>query len=135
LSDSVIKNDKLIGRQVLLVEDNELNTEVATEILQAAGMIVDTAQNGKEAVEKLESVKDGYYDVVFMDIQMPVMNGYEAAKAIRASEREYLKNVPIIAMTADAFAEDVKKAKEAGMNDHIAKPIEIKKLQRILEQF
>jgi CheY-like chemotaxis protein len=123
------------GKRVLLVEDNEINIEVAQEILGIAGLEVETAGNGKEAVERVTEKPAGYYDLIFMDVQMPVMNGYQATEAIRAMEREDLKKIPIIAMTADAFAEDVKKAEEAGMNGHIAKPIEIGRLEKIIEEW
>jgi signal transduction histidine kinase/DNA-binding response OmpR family regulator len=123
------------GKRVLLTEDNELNVEIATELLHMVGLEVETAENGKEAVERVSSHSNGYYDLIFMDIQMPIMNGYEAATAIRAIERTDTKRIPIIAMTADAFAEDVKKAMEAGMDGHIAKPIDIEKLEKIVEEW
>lgn len=96
------------------------------------GAIVDTAENGKEAVEKVMDTPDDYYRLVFMDIQMPVMNGYEATKAIRSIDDGRGCNIPIIAMTANAFAEDIIKAKKAGMNEHMAKPIDINKLYEVL---
>lgn len=123
------------GKRVLLVEDNELNIEVASELLEIVGLEVETAYNGKEAVEKVSEKPAGYYDLIFMDIQMPIMNGYEATAAIRASEREDLQEIPIIAMTADAFVDDVKKSKEAGMNGHIAKPVDIAKLEKAMEEW
>lgn len=86
-------------------------------------MEIESVSNGKLAVEKIKQVEDDYYDIIFMDVQMPVMNGYEATRAIRAMSGDYAKNVPIIAMTANAFAEDVREAKEAGMNEHVAKPL------------
>jgi CheY-like chemotaxis protein len=123
------------GKRVLLVEDNELNIEVTGEILGLSGFEVDTAYNGKEAVEKVNLMPPDYYDLIFMDIQMPVMNGYEAARAIRASERSDLKTVPIIAMTADAFTDDVRRAHESGMNGHIAKPVDIAKLELMIKKW
>lgn len=120
------------GRRVLLVEDNELNTEIASEILGMTGMDIDHAWNGREAVEMLKRAEDGYYDIVFMDVQMPVMDGYEAARAIRSEERAYLRQVPIIAMTANAFAEDVRAAKAAGMDEHVAKPLDFDRLMEVL---
>lgn len=120
---------------MLLVEDIDLNIEIATEILNIVGIQVVQAMNGQLAVNKVLEHEAGYFDLVFMDIQMPVMNGYEAAKQIRSSDREDLKKIPIIAMTADAFADDVTKSKEAGMNDHIAKPIDIHKLMHILHKW
>ena len=119
----------------LLVEDNELNAEIAQEILEESGLMVDHVWDGAEAVEKLLHAEDGKYDIVLMDIQMPKMNGYDATRAIRASERKYLKIVPIIAMTANAFAEDVQAARTAGMNEHIAKPIDLKVLAKIMNKW
>lgn len=121
------------GKRVLLVEDNELNMEIAEELLSSTKISIDKSYNGREAVERLLEMPDGYYDLIFMDIQMPEMNGYEAAAKIRASGREYLKTIPIVAMSADAFTDDVKHAKDVGMNDHIAKPVEIDKLLKALE--
>ncbi|MCM1082395.1 MAG: ATP-binding protein [Clostridium sp.] len=116
------------GKRALLVEDNELNAEIAKEIIGMTGIEIEHVSNGKLAVEKLKQVEDGYYDIIFMDVQMPVMNGYEATRTIRAMAGDYAKNVPIIAMTANAFAEDVREAKEAGMNEHVAKPLDLKQL-------
>lgn len=106
-----------------LVEDNQLNAEIAAKVLKMSGLTVDCAWDGIEAVDCLSSCPDGYYDMVFMDIQMPRMNGYDATRAIRSSTRDYCKRVPIVAMTANAFAEDVQAAKTVGMNEHIAKPL------------
>ena len=111
--------------KLLLVEDNEVNREIATLILTEFGFQLDTAENGKIAVEKVANSKVGDFDAVLMDIQMPVMNGYEATAAIRQLENPKLANIPIIAMTANAFSEDIQRAKAAGMNSHIAKPIDI----------
>ena len=116
------------GKRLLLVEDNELNREIAFEILNEYGFIVDTAENGKEAVDTISSSKHGYYDLVLMDIQMPVMNGYEATKSIRALEDTVLADVPIIAMTANAFDEDRKTAADCGMNGFISKPINMEEV-------
>ncbi|MDE5872636.1 MAG: response regulator [Lachnospiraceae bacterium] len=104
------------GKRALLVEDNELNAEIAKEIIGMTGIEIERVSNGELAVEKFKQVENGYYDIIFMDVQMPVMNGYEATRAIRAMSGDYAKKVPIIAMTANAFAEDVRAAKEAGMN-------------------
>lgn len=123
------------GKRVLLAEDNVFNVEVAREFLNLVGIEVETAVNGKEAVEKTACVPEGYYDLIFMDIQMPVMNGYEAAKIIRESGRQDMKTIPIIAMTADAFAEDIKKTNMADMNGHISKPVELSALEKILKQW
>ena len=122
------------GKRILLVEDNELNREIAGEILQMTGAEVETAENGKIAVEKVEASPEGLYDLVFMDIQMPVMNGYEATAAIRSLPGEQGK-LPIVAMTANAFAEDVQLAKNTGMNGHIAKPLDMNKLNAVLESW
>ena len=118
----------------LLVEDNELNAEIAQDILEETGMKVWHVWDGAEAVEAVTTAEDGKYDLILMDIQMPKMNGYDATRAIRASERKYCKTVPIIAMTANAFAEDVQAARGAGMDEHIAKPIDLKILARILQR-
>ena len=125
----------LTGRRALLAEDNALNAEIATEILEMAGMTVDHAADGAEAVDKMAACENGFYDIVFMDIQMPVMNGYDATRAIRAMDRPYCKQVPIVAMTANAFAEDVLAAKTAGMNGHIAKPLDLNTLAKILKKW
>ena len=122
------------GKRILLVEDNELNREIGVEILQMTGAEVETAENGKIAVEKVEASPKGLYDFIFMDIQMPVMNGYEATAAIRSLPGEKGK-LPIVAMTANAFAEDVQLAKNTGMNGHIAKPLDMNKLNDVLENW
>lgn len=122
------------GKRILLVEDNELNREIATEIIGMTGVTIDSAENGKIAVEKVMEAPEKWYDLIFMDIQMPVMNGYEATAAIRALAGSRCK-VPIIAMTANAFAEDVQLAKNTGMNEHIAKPLDLNKLNDVLKQW
>ncbi|MFR8049848.1 response regulator [Fusicatenibacter sp.] len=126
------------GRHILLVEDNELNSEIAVEILNEYGFLVDTAENGAEAVEKVQHSKPGDYDLVLMDVQMPVMNGYEATKQIRALENPALAGITILAMTANAFDEDRKKALECGMDGFLSKPIIMEELigtlQKNLEQ-
>ena len=119
---------------LLLVEDNEVNREIAAMILTEFGFTLDTAENGKIAVEKVSESKPGTYQAVLMDIQMPVMNGYEATKEIRSLENSDLANIPIIAMTANAFNEDIQAAKNAGMNSHIAKPIDIPKMIETLTE-
>ncbi len=113
------------GRYILLVEDNELNSEIAVEILNEYGFLVDTAENGAEAVEKVKNSKPGNYDLVLMDIQMPVMNGYDATLAIRKMKDTKKARIPIIAMTANAFAEDAQKVLSVGMNAHVAKPVDM----------
>ena len=122
------------GKRILLVEDNELNREIATEIIGMTGVTIDIAENGKIAVEKVMEAPEKWYDLIFMDIQMPIMNGYEATAAIRALAGSRGK-VPIIAMTANAFAEDVQLAKNTGMNEHIAKPLDLSKLNDVLKQW
>jgi signal transduction histidine kinase/CheY-like chemotaxis protein len=122
----------LSGKRVLLAEDNELNAEIAQEILGTTGVAVEVAANGAIAVDKVTAAEDGYYDLILMDIQMPVMNGYEATREIRSMDRAYTQTLPIIAMTANAFAEDVLEAKNAGMNAHIAKPLELEVLAATL---
>ena len=122
------------GKRILLVEDNMMNREIATEYLQDFGFLVENAENGKDACDKLENCEPGYFDLVLMDIQMPIMNGYEATKTIRAFKNKDIANIPILAMTANAFEEDKKAAKEAGMNGHIAKPIDIEKLVEALKE-
>ena len=123
------------GKRVLLVEDNELNREIAQEILGMTGLQIETAENGRIALDMVTASADGYYDLVFMDIQMPVMNGYDAARGIRGLGRGYTDQLPIIAMTANAFAEDVVMAKDVGMNEHIAKPLDMEKLEAILKNW
>jgi signal transduction histidine kinase/DNA-binding response OmpR family regulator len=123
------------GKRILVVDDQELNLEVATEFLKCLGYEAETAYNGKEALEILEQRPEGYYEVLFMDVHMPVMDGYEATVAIRNMDRADLKTIPIIAMTADAFVEDVHKAMESGMNGHIAKPVSIEGLQQELQKW
>lgn len=125
----------LEGKKILLVEDNRLNREIASELLIMFGLVLDEAENGKSAVEKFEASASGEYDCILMDIQMPVMDGYEATEAIRALKREDAKTVPILALTANAFATDIGKAHSAGMNDHVAKPIEVKLLMETLQRW
>ncbi|MGN1339201.1 MAG: response regulator, partial [Oscillospiraceae bacterium] len=130
-----MQNMDLSGFRVLLVEDNDLNAEIASEILAMTGLSVERAADGTEAVDMMSRCKDGYYDIIFMDIQMPKMNGYDTARAIRAMNRNYCKQVPIIAMTANAFAEDIQAAKTVGMNEHIAKPLDFKHLSKTLNKW
>ena len=125
----------LKGSRALLVEDNALNAEIATEVLEMTGLTVEHVADGVEAVDQMAACEDGYYDIIFMDIQMPKMNGYDAARAIRAMDRNYCKQVPIVAMTANAFAEDVHAAKTVGMNEHIAKPLDLNTLAKILKKW
>ena len=122
------------GLHILLAEDNELNMEIAEFLLQNEGAVVTKAWNGQEAVEIFEKSGSGEFDVILMDIMMPVMNGYEAAKRIRSLDREDAQVIPIIAMTANAFTEDRMKAKEAGMNEHIGKPVDGKLLVKVIHE-
>ena len=121
------------GKHILLAEDNELNREIAEEILKEYGFVIDTAENGAEAVEKLTASRPGDYDLVLMDIQMPILNGYEATRLIRELEEPALSGIPILAMTANAFDEDRKAAEECGMNGFLAKPIDIEEVIQTLK--
>ena len=109
----------------MLAEDNELNREIATEILGEAGFVIETAENGQIAVDMVKRSAPGYYRLILMDVQMPVLNGYDATKAIRDLDDIQLAAIPILAMTANAFEEDKRNALECGMNGHIAKPIDV----------
>ncbi len=126
--------DRHAGKKILLVEDNELNQEIAEEILGEVGMVVDTVCDGSDAVERMASAAEDQYDVILMDVQMPKMDGYTATREIRTLDNNKKANIPIIAMTANAFDEDRKKAFEAGMNGHIAKPINIKTILKTLDE-
>lgn len=125
----------LCGKKVLLAEDNELNREIAAEILQMQGILVDTAENGLHAVEMYAASELGEYDAILMDIQMPIMDGYEATRQIRVMERKDANTIPILALTANAFITDITKAQSAGMNDHIAKPIDVEVLIKTLQKW
>lgn len=125
----------LCGTRILLTEDNDLNAEIATELLQEEGCTVDRAKDGVECVDMLEKAADGTYQLVLMDIQMPVMNGYDATKKIRRMDDPQKANIPIVAMTANAFSEDKQVALDAGMNDHIAKPINMSVLVPTLRKY
>lgn len=126
--------DDFSGRRLLLVEDNELNMEIAQELLREAGFLVETAFNGQAAVEMVRASTAGYYDAILMDIQMPVMDGYQASQEIRGLENKELAEIPIIALTANAFDEDKKEALSHGMNAHIAKPLDIVVLCEVLKR-
>ena len=130
--DAVIKNFDFTGKRVLLVEDNAFNREIAVELLTDAGLEVDEANDGSIAVEILKNNPAGYYDVVIMDLQMPIMDGYEATRVIRSFEDIRIATVPIVAMTANAFSEDKKKALDCGMNAYLTKPINVKDLLKIM---
>lgn len=125
--------ETFVGKRVLLVEDNELNREIAKELLTDAGFLAEEAENGQNAVEKIENASTGYYDLVLMDVQMPVMNGYEATKAIRGLKNREKARIPIVAMTANAFETDKHQAMQSGMDAHIAKPIRMEELLGIVQ--
>ena len=125
----------LAGRRVLLAEDNDLNWEIAEELLSAEGLELEWAENGQICVDMFRASQPGYYDAILMDLRMPVMTGYEATEAIRKLDRPDAGTIPIIAMTADAFAEDVKKCLDAGMNAHVAKPIDVRDVCRQLLKY
>ena len=125
-------DDSFKGKRILLAEDNELNREIAAEILKEAGFLVECAEDGKQACDMLSQAKAGYYHLILMDIQMPVMDGYAATRAIRSMADPALANIPIIAMTANAFEEDREQAMAAGMNGHLPKPIDLEKMMALL---
>ena len=127
--------EKLEGKRILLAEDNDLNAEIAIELLAEEKIVVDRAKDGAECLDKLEKAVPGYYDMILMDIQMPVMDGYDAAARIRRMKDEEKASIPIIAMTANAFAEDRQKAISTGMNDHVAKPIDMKVLLPVMAKY
>ncbi|MCI8516131.1 MAG: response regulator [Hungatella sp.] len=126
--------ENLQGRRILLAEDNELNWEIAYELLSELGLELDWAENGQLCVDKFIQSEPGSYDAILMDLRMPVMTGYEAARAIRALDRDD-KDIPIIAMTADAFVEDIQKCLDCGMNAHLAKPIDVREVSKLLLKF
>ena len=126
---------KLEGKQILLVEDNEINMEIAEFYLKELGIVVDKAWNGKEAIDKFEESAPGTYDLILMDIMMPVMDGLEATRRIRTCTHPRGATVPIIAISANAFADDIQKAKNAGMNEHLAKPFEMEKVLRAISRY
>ena len=131
---ALLPKESFAGKRLLLVEDNALNREIAMEILKEAGFLVDTAEDGAEAVERMKQAAPGQYDLILMDIQMPRMDGYEATRRIRALPDPRKADVPIFAMTANAFEEDRQNALRAGMNGHIAKPLDIRHLLQVLEE-
>ena len=123
------------GKRLLVAEDNELNWEIASELLSEEGFVVEWAENGRICVEKFELAQPGYYDAILMDLRMPEMNGFEATRAIRSMERKDAGDIPIIAMTADAFSDDVKACLDCGMNEHVAKPLDMQELLRLLQRY
>ena len=126
--------DRHYSGRILLAEDNELNQEIATAILEDAGFTTDIAGNGQLAVDMLKKSQPGYYQLILMDVRMPVMDGYQATKEIRKFENHELASIPILAMTANAFEEDRQEALKCGMNGHLAKPIDIKGLFDTLDE-
>lgn len=126
---------KLTGKHILVAEDNELNQEITRELLESAGAAVEIVNNGKQCVERFAGSAPGEFDLILMDVQMPVMNGYEAARQIRAMARADARAIPIFAITADAFAEDVEAAKQAGMNSHLAKPLDIPFMMQEIQKY
>ena len=133
--EKVSENCTFEGCKVLVVEDNELNLEIIQTILEEYQIQVDSVENGRLAVKRMMEVPEGTYDLILMDIMMPEMNGLEAAEAIRKLNRKDCREMPIIAMSANAFDEDVKKSMASGMNEHLSKPLNIGKLQRVLMKY
>ena len=134
-ADDTVDSSALAGKHILLAEDNDLNAEIAIELLGEAGLQVDRAENGVACVDKIEQAAPGTYDLILMDIQMPIMDGYKATEKIRRLDDKAKANIPIVAMTANAFAEDRQRALDAGMNDHVAKPIDMNKLIPTLAKY
>ncbi|MBR3789158.1 MAG: response regulator, partial [Clostridia bacterium] len=132
--DDVSLLPELKGKRILVVEDNMINREIARELLEDEGFIIEEAEDGTVAVSMLEAKEKGYYEFVLMDIQMPIMNGYTATRKIRGSDNTDIADIPIIAMTANAFSEDKKNAFDAGMNEHVAKPLDIDILIEVLNK-
>lgn len=134
-NDSDEARKSLVGRRLLVVDDNEMNMDILCEIFKESEAVIDIAVNGKEAFEKFEQSQNGYYQMILMDIQMPILNGYEATRKIRELDRQDAKSIPIIAMTANAFHEGIEKEKEAGMTDHISKPFNFYYLSEIIVKY
>ncbi len=135
LQGTSVDENELAGRHILVAEDNELNWEIINELLTDIGMELDWTENGQLCVEKYEKSEPGYYDAILMDVRMPIMDGYEATRSIRALNRPDAKEIPIIAMTADAFSEDIKRCLDSGMNAHTAKPINLDEVLSILKKY
>lgn len=133
-NENIVDTD-LHGRRILVAEDNEINWEIIEELLSDLGIEMDWAENGQICLDKFQNSEPGYYDAILMDIRMPVMNGYEATTALRKSEHKDAKNIPIIAMTADAFSEDIQRCLDCGMNAHTAKPINLNEVINLLKKF
>ena len=132
--EAATKTDEIsfAGYRILVVEDNELNAEIAQCLLEERNFEVECVYDGAQAVERMRAVPPGTYDVILMDIMMPVMDGLDATRAIRSMEREDCRTIPIIAMSANAFDDDLKKSVECGMNGHLSKPVEVDKLYQVL---
>ena len=124
-----------VGKSILLVEDNELNCEISREVLEDFGIKVSMAEDGSVALNMMKNAKPGDYDLILMDVQMPIMDGFEATRKIRALPDKRIAEIPIIAMTANAFAEDCQAALDAGMNEHVTKPVDFDKLKVTLAKF
>ena len=134
LPEQTFMTDKNIGKRILLAEDNELNAEIAMELLKEEGFLIDWVKDGQECFDKLEESDEGYYDLILMDIQMPILNGYDTTAKIRQMENPKKAATPIVAMTANSFDEDIEMTKKAGMNGFIAKPLDAEKMFIILKQ-
>lgn len=133
-SQEVEQVEELCNYRILVAEDNELNWEIAKELLSDLGAQLEWAEDGQICLDKFKASKPGEYDAILMDLRMPNMNGYEATRAIRNLDRSDAKDIPIIAMSADAFSDDIKRCHEAGMNGHVAKPIDLDELVRVLKR-
>ncbi len=133
--DTDINREKLKGKRILLAEDNDLNAEIAMELLTEEGLIVERAINGVECIEMLDRAKDNYYNMILMDVQMPIMDGYDACKKIRKLSNPVKANIPIVAMTANAFSEDKERSLKMGMNDHVTKPIDLNVLLKTIQKY
>ena len=127
--------DAFRGRRILLVEDNEINAMIMVEVLQEMGAEIEKAENGQIAVDMFADHPENYYDFILMDVQMPVMDGLEATRRIRSGENPLGRTIPILAMTANAFLEDMQKSKEAGMDEHLSKPVDISALEQVVKRF
>lgn len=125
----------MVGHRILVAEDNSLNWEVLHELLSDTGLELEWAENGQVCVEMFERAEEGYYEAILMDVRMPVMTGYEATEQIRVSGKPSGRTIPIIAMTADAFADDIQHCLECGMNAHTAKPVNVDELLSLLRRF
>ena len=131
-ADASDVEEKLHGKHVLLAEDSDLNAEIAIAVLEETGLIIERVEDGIQCVNRIEQMPSGTYDLILMDIQMPNMDGYKATQCIRHLDDKKKAEIPIIAMTANAFAEDVQAALNAGMNEHVAKPIDVEKLEEVI---